>query len=164
MIYLKHIVAIILLVPLGFIGTAVKWLAFTILNFFNFFLNLINFTVPVTFYSQVWELVISASISEGVFTFTVIFLNYILIKKLFKWNISFKPFLIVFALLILGGTVNDFFTSLEVPIFENVNLSRYEQYVLFGGLWIGFIFTIIASFYPILIAYSEIDENGNWSN
>ena len=162
MVILKHLTSFIALLAFGFIAQFIKNLTFFLLSLLIMITELPIFTWTTggtTYLESLWNLVIAATVAEAVFVFTVIFLNFLLIKKIFKWNLNFTPGLFFIGFLFIFKHVNTFFFSLEAGLFYPSTYVGLFDFIIFI---IGFIFAVLATYYPLFFAHQNFDENGNW--
>lgn len=110
----------------------------------------------------VWNSVLSGAVAEGLFTISVIYLNYLLFKKLLKWDVSFTiSFVLMFLLFIYKYYVTAIsLLGIEYFIYD----STYKNVLFLGGAIVGFILSAAASIYPLYYSYQRFDKNGNWIN
>jgi hypothetical protein len=101
--------------------------------------------------------IFTTAISEASFTITIIYGNYLLFKKIFKWNINFTSSFIVLLFFAIFKYVSTF----------NESYLKYTS--LFGGLlneiafYIIFLFSVIGTVLPIYLSFKFFDKNGNFS-
>jgi len=158
MIFIRHFVLIVGVIVFGQIAEYAKLLTFEILSLINYFLSFLNsfFGGPESFsWEPIWNLIVTASLSEAVFTATIIYLNYLLAKKIFKWNISFKIFLSVMFLLLIVKHVNTFYVFISLA-------ELADGFFMIFTIWLGFLISLFASYFPIIVAYIKFNSNGDW--
>ena len=165
----KHIlvilVTIILIIPAGF----VKQISLVVLTFISKILELPIFNWVTGgqpwLIDILWNSILTSTISDVLFTVTVIYLNHLIFKKLFRWDISFTPSLIFLIFILLASWVSIFVNG-EFNNLSSLALSLpglYERSMFTGTLLVSAIFSIGFQSYVFYLSFKKFDNEGNWN-
>ena len=153
--YAKHLLIVFTVLILGIPAEIIKKLSFSILSLVANVLdspafNFVTGGEPI--FGEYYNIFFAGLIAEGMFTVTIIYLNYMIFKKLIKWNLSFTPSIVFLTVLLaIKWTKNIFFMG----DFANDDYAMLYDLATLTGM--------IGSLLPIYFAYKGFDRNGNWT-
>ena len=150
--YAKHFLVILTILPLLVPAQLIKNLSYYILSFVGKVLdspafNFVTGGEPI--FGIYYNTILAGSISIGFFTITIIYLNYLIYKRLLKWEISFTP-----SLIFLTASHLLYFAISLRGIFL-----MYNHWLTYLTVTIG----LIISLSVIFITFKRFDKNGNWT-
>ena len=150
--YAKHLLIVFTVLILGIPAEIIKKLSFSILSLVANVLdspafNFVTGGEPI--FGIYYNTILAGSISIGFFTITIIYLNYLIYKRLLKWEISFTP-----SLIFLTASHLLYFAISLRGIFL-----MYNHWLTYLTVTIG----LIISLSVIFITFKRFDKNGNWT-